>query len=261
MLIPGIRTAIFRLASAHGEIQTGCQLYSHARDRDPRYRPRTGLPQGLRAGVQRGPGGGYVVHDQDRFAGQREPAPEECVLDVLVPRPAILADLWRSRTRTYQFSSWRADDEDPPELRGQQVGLVEAALPAARRVQRHRDHPWRGHALDDQALGEQLRERPRKSSPALVLEAVDRRLGRTFIDDRGAKTRQRRKAGAASTVTPGRIHLDTAAPAERLFQPADAGAASRTKPGPDGSAATASRRQQEIDHAHRTSVSAGSRGS
>src|SRR5690348_12981633 len=131
MLIPGIRTAIFRLASALGEIQTGCQLYSHARDRDPRYRPRTGLSQGLRAGVKRGPGGGHVVDHQDRLAGQREPAPEERVLDVVVPRPAVLPDLWRSGTRTYQFSSWRADGEDPAQLRGQQVGLVEAALPPA----------------------------------------------------------------------------------------------------------------------------------
>lgn len=56
------------------------------------------------------------------------------------------------------------------------------------------------HALDHEPLGEQLRQGAREPAPPFVLEALDRKLDRTFIGDGRPQPGKRFEAGAAAAL-------------------------------------------------------------
>jgi hypothetical protein len=76
----------------------------------------------------------------------------------------------------------------PPQLAGQEVGLIEPALPQPVGMQWHRDNLVRGQALDHQPLREKERQRGRQPPPASVLIALDGELDRAFIRNCRAET-------------------------------------------------------------------------
>jgi hypothetical protein len=61
-----------------------------------------------------------------------------------------MANLGRRGTRTDQYSGRRAQHEPPAQLAGQKLGLVEAAVTKAIRMERDRDHPSSRNAFDRQ---------------------------------------------------------------------------------------------------------------
>ena len=180
--------------------------------------------------------------------------PLERVLHVLEAAQAVVADLRRSRTRTYEFSNRPEDGKAPSQLAGQQLSLVESPLAEAVGMQGHGDHATRREAFDHQPLGQELGERAGQPPPTLVLETVDGVLDRPFVGDSRAKARQRSQATATAAVLAGRRKLDPASPAERLLEPADLRQAPAAQPLADAAAAAAPRRQQKIEDAHMTSV-------
>ena len=180
--------------------------------------------------------------------------PLEGVPHVVEAAQAVVADLRRSRTRTYQFSNRLEDGKAPPQLAGEQLSLVESSLVEPVGMQRHGDHATRREPFDDQALAYELGERAGQPAPSLVLETVDGVLDRPFVGDSRAKARQRSQATATAAVVAGRRKLDPASPAERLLEPADLREASIAQPRADAATATASRGQQEIEDAHMTSI-------
>src|SRR5919201_3435783 len=176
--------------------------------------------------------------------------PLESVPHVLEAAQAVVTDLRGCGTRTYELPAGLEDHEPPAQLSRQEVGLVEAALPQAFAVQRHRHDAPRAQALDDQPLGDELGQRGRQAPPALVLEAMDRRLGRSFVGDGRTQPAQRPQARAAAAFAARRRQLGAASPAHRLLEPAYAGAASLAQPGADLAAAAAARRQDELEPVH-----------
>jgi hypothetical protein len=187
--------------------------------------------------------------------------PLEGVPHVLDAAQAVVADLRRSRTRTYQFSNRLEDGKAPPQLAGEQLSLVESSLVEPVGMQRHGDHATPREAFDDQALGHELGERAGQPAPSLVLETVDGVLDRTLVGDSRPKARQRSQATATAALPAGGRKLDPASPAERLLEPADLREAPIAQPRADAATATAPRGQQEIEDAHLTSVRTGSTGS
>src|SRR5207237_3751474 len=110
----------------------------------------------------------------------------------------------------------------------------------------HRDDPPSGHTLDHQAFGEQLRQRPRQAPPALVLEAMDRRLGGTLVRDRGPEPGQRGHPGAAPALPAPRLDLHPTAPAQRFLEAPDPGPACVAEPRAGPAASAAARGYQDV---------------
>ncbi len=109
--------------------------------------------------------------------------PLERVPHVLEAAQAIVADLRRSRTRTYQFSHRLEDGKAPAQLAGEQLSLVESPLAEAVGMQGHGNHATRREAFDYQPLGQELGERAGQPPPTLVLETVNGVLDRPFVGD------------------------------------------------------------------------------
>src|SRR5205814_7332432 len=163
---------------------------------------------------------------------------------------AVLTDLRRRGTRTYELSRRHEQFQAAAHLRGKELRLIETSLTQTDLVQRHRHRPRRGHSLDGQPLRHQLRERTGESSPALVFEAVHRGLRRALVGDGGAKPGKRSEASLAAALVARRLDLGTTPPAQRFLQPANPGAAPTAHPCPDLATPTATRRQDEVENVH-----------
>ena len=172
-----------------------------------------------------------------------------------------MADLGRCGTRTYQFSNRLEDHEPPPQLAGEEVGLVEAALAKAVRMERHRDHAPGREPLHHQSFRKELREGAGESRPPFVLEAVYGVLDGSLVRHGRAQPIQRLEPRAAATVLARRCQLDAASPAQWLLEPADLGAALVAQPGADLAATAAAGRQEEVEDMHKPSVWTRSTGS
>ena len=109
--------------------------------------------------------------------------PLEGVPHVVEAAQAVVADLRRSRTRTYQFSNRLEDGKALPQLAGEQLSLVESSLVESVGMQRHGDHATRREPFDDKALAYELGERAGQPAPSLVFETVDGVLDRPFVGD------------------------------------------------------------------------------
>ena len=187
--------------------------------------------------------------------------PFERVFDVFKAAQTVVADLGRSRTRTYQFSNRLEDGEARSELAGEELGLVEASGPQAVAVERHGHDASGAKSLDDEALRDELGEGRGEAAPAFVLEAVDGCFGRAFVSDRRSEPAQRTKSTTAAAVATRALELDAASPAKGLLEAMDPGPTAVTEPGTDGTATATPRRQDEVEKVHESSVWAVSRTS
>jgi hypothetical protein len=83
--------------------------------------------------------------------------PLECVLHVREAPQAIISDLGRGGTRTYQFSNWLEHRKTGAQLHGQELRLIEASLSQADGMERHRDDAACRQTLNHQPFRKQLR--------------------------------------------------------------------------------------------------------
>ena len=95
-----------------------------------------------------------------------------------------MPNLGRSVPNTYQGAGRPGQRQPGPQLLGEELCLVEASLPQPVRVERDRQRPRAGEALDHEALREQQGERARHPPPALIFEALNRELDRSLVGNR-----------------------------------------------------------------------------
>jgi hypothetical protein len=132
-----------------------CRLNGHSGDGNPDHRARPPFTQSGGASLEGGSCGGYVIDYEHRPTAEISATPRERTLHVLQPPPSVVADLGRRRSGPHQLT-WRcAELELAPQLTGEELGLVEAALAQAGWVEWNRDRALRREALDHEPLGEQ----------------------------------------------------------------------------------------------------------
>ena len=119
---------------------------------------------------------------------------------VLQAPQAVMAHLRGRGARPDQLPRRPPESKPPRELSNQEIGLVEAALPPAIGMKRHRQHPLGPKAFDREPLSQQHREWARQPPPPVVFEALDRQLDRTFVRDRGTQASESFEATATPTL-------------------------------------------------------------
>src|SRR6266851_5118623 len=172
--MPGIRTAIrqppevIRTPTHYtGRAPTFIRLPGPP---PPDHEARSGRFESRRAGLQGGPGGGDVVDDEDRSAREIGSLPYKRAAHVLLAPQAVMADLGRGRTGPDELTRGSLQGHARPELRGEELRLVESASPLSLWMKGHGHGPRSGQAFHHEPLHQQNRQRRGQATPALVLE-------------------------------------------------------------------------------------------
>jgi hypothetical protein len=193
-----------------------------------------GLLQRPRARFQRRAGRAHIVDHHDNRAGEcgGRAGGRERLAHVAMPTARGQAGLGRGGAHAAQRRHHRN-----PHVAREIRGLVEAAVPAARCVQRHRNGAGRAGEHVATALAHQPAERPGKRSPSLVLQGVDDGAQRAVVGanrpraiDQPAPASAARAAGERDADQPPRRQRVAAAVAQRRREREDrrpAGAADR----------------------------------
>ena len=228
------RRARRRTTIAADVVQRGRRHDSRCRKRPHLRDPR--LLQHPRARLERRAGRAHIVDQHDDRAGERGGGARRrrrrrARCDG-AGRPAGRSASRVARTRR------SAGDDRQAEVPREIGGLIESALAAARRVQRHRHDAGGAGEHVGAALAHQRAERPRQRSPSVVLQRVDDRAQRAVVgadraraidQPRGVRRQRGQQASGMLTSAPGRQRI-AAAIAERRRERQDRAPAARRRP-------------------------------